>query len=92
MVGFNLFQGMSPPIDMDDDLVPMWQQSKIIHQGAEAIVISGNWMGAKAVLKIRNPRSYRHPDLDKRLTRQRLSVEVRVLIKLQSTSIPSPSI
>lgn len=83
---------MSPPIDMDDDLVPMWQQSKIIHQGAEAIVISGNWMGAKAVLKIRNPRSYRHPDLDKRLTRQRLSVEVRVLIKLQSTAIPSPSI
>ena len=83
---------MSPPIDMVDDLVPVWQQSKIIHQGAEAIVILGTWMGDKAILKIRNPRSYRHPDLDRRLIRQRLSVEVRVLIKLHSTGISCPKI
>ena len=83
---------MSPPIHMANELLPIWQQSKMLHQGAEAIVFSGHWMGEKAVLKIRNPRSYRHPDLDRRLTRQRLSVEVRVLTKLHSTNFSSPSI
>ena len=83
---------MSPPLHMVDQLVPMWQRSEILHQGAEAIVISGYWMGDKSVLKIRNPRSYRHPDLDRRLTRQRLSVEVRVLTKLHSTIISCPTL
>ena len=83
---------MSPPIHMGEELVPMWKQSEILHKGAEAVVISGYWMGAKAVLKIRNPRSYRHPDLDRRLTRQRLSVEVRVLKKLHSSELSCPSL
>jgi len=83
---------MSPPIHMGEESVPMWQQSEILHQGAEAIVISGYWMGVKAVLKMRNPRSYRHPDLDRRLTRQRLSVEVRVLDKLHSSELSCPSL
>ena len=77
---------------MVEELVPFWQPSKILHQGAEAIVTSGYWMGDKSVLKIRKPRSYRHPDLDRRLTRQRLSVEVRVLTKLHSTVISCPSL
>ncbi|MDC3281519.1 KEOPS complex kinase/ATPase Bud32 [Euryarchaeota archaeon] len=77
---------------MVEELVPMWRQSEILHQGAEAIVISGYWMGDKSVLKIRNPRSYRHPDLDRRLTRQRLSVEVRALTKLHSSTISCPSL
>ncbi len=77
---------------MDDESVPLWKPSKMIHQGAEATVFSGFWMGEKAILKKRNRRSYRHPDLDRRLTRQRLSVEVRVLKKLHSTKISSPSL
>jgi len=77
---------------MDDESVPLWKTSKMIHQGAEATVFSGYWMGDKAILKKRNLRSYRHPDLDRRLTRQRLSVEVRVLTKLHSTEISSPSL
>jgi Kae1-associated kinase Bud32 len=49
-------------------------------------------MGEKAIFKKRNHRSYRHPDLDRRLTRQRISVEVRVLRKLHSTTVSSPSL
>jgi Kae1-associated kinase Bud32 len=64
----------------------------MIHQGAEATVFSGYWMGEKAIFKKRNHRSYRHPDLDRRLTRQRISVEVRVLRKLHSTTVSSPSL
>tara|TARA_B100001996_G_scaffold380865_1_gene369151 strand:- start:639 stop:1316 length:678 start_codon:yes stop_codon:yes gene_type:complete len=83
---------MSPPVDMADEFAAMWIPSQILHRGAEAIVISGYWFGEKAVLKIRNPRSYRHPDLDRRLIRQRLSAEVRVLTKLHSTNLSSPSL
>ena len=77
---------------MGDESVPLWKPSQMIHQGAEATVFSGYWMGEKAIFKKRNHRSYRHPDLDRRLTRQRISVEVRVLKKLHSTTVSSPSL
>jgi len=77
---------------MGDESVPLWKPSQMIHQGAEATVFSGYWMGEKAIFKKRNHRSYRHPDLDRRLTRQRISVEVRVLRKLHSTTVSSPSL
>ena len=77
---------------MGDESVPLWKPSKMINQGAEATVFSGYWMGEKAIFKKRNHRSYRHPDLDRRLTRQRISVEVRVLRKLHSTTVSSPSL
>ncbi len=83
---------MSPRVHMTDGFATMWNPSEILHRGAEAIVISGYWLGEEAVLKVRNPRSYRHPDLDRRLIRQRLSAEVRVLNKLHSTTISSPSL
>jgi len=72
--------------------MPLWKTSKTLHQGAEATVFSGYWMGERAVLKKRNRRTYRHPDLDRRLIRQRLSVEVRVLTKLHSTKVGCPSL
>jgi len=72
--------------------MPLWKTSKTLHQGAEATVFSGYWMGERAVLKKRNRRTYRHPDLDRRLIRQRLSVEVRVLTKLHSTKVVCPSL
>ena len=70
--------------------IPMWMPEKTLHEGAEATVIAGSWLGKDAVLKMRRPRGYRHPDLDRSLTRQRLSVEARVLARLQSSEFPSP--
>ncbi len=77
---------------MADREIPLWKFNEIIHEGAEATVSGGSWMGKKAVLKSRRPRSYRHPDLDRRLTKQRLAVESRVLSRLSSEGFPSPSI
>ena len=70
----------------------MWEPLELLHEGAEATVTAGKWMGKPAVLKMRRPRSYRHPDLDRRLTRSRLSVEVRVLGRLQQSGFSSPSL
>jgi TP53 regulating kinase-like protein len=77
---------------MVGDAIPMWIADKVIHHGAEATVTSGSWLGRSAVLKMRTPRAYRHPDLDRRLTRKRLSVEARVLTKLYNSNIPTPSL
>ena len=72
--------------------IPMWMPEKTLHEGAEATVTAGSWLGKAAVLKMRRPRGYRHPDLDRSLTRQRLSVEARVLARLQSSEFPSPAL
>ena len=72
--------------------IPMWMPEKTLHEGAEATVTAGSWLGRPAVLKMRRPRGYRHPDLDRSLTRQRLSVEARVLARLQSSEFPSPAL
>ena len=70
----------------------MWEPIELLHEGAEATVTAGRWMGKPAVLKMRRVRGYRHPDLDRRLTRSRLSVEVRALGRLQQSGFPSPSL
>ncbi len=72
--------------------IPMWRPEKLLHEGAEATVSAGSWLGRQAVLKSRRPRGYRHPDLDRRLTRQRLAVEARVLSRLSSFGFPSPKL
>ena len=77
---------------MDEGAIPMWIEDTVLHIGAEATAISGSWMGRKAVLKKREPRAYRHPSLDRKLTRQRLAAEARILSRLQSIDFPSPSL
>tara|TARA_B000000437_G_scaffold37153_1_gene24900 strand:- start:72 stop:422 length:351 start_codon:yes stop_codon:yes gene_type:complete len=77
---------------MDEGAIPMWIEDTVLHIGAEATAIAGSWMGRKAVLKKREPRAYRHPSLDRKLTRQRLAAEARILSRLQSIDFPSPSL
>ena len=67
-----------------------WAGAEMLHQGAEAIVHAGTWMGEEAVLKQRQPRTWRHPDLDARLTKSRMSAEVRLLRRLHLAEIPVP--
>lgn len=64
----------------------------MIFRGAEAIVEKIDWQGFSAVSKIRNKRSYRHPDLEKRLVKERLRSESRIIERLLSDGISVPSI
>ncbi|MEC9477603.1 MAG: KEOPS complex kinase/ATPase Bud32 [Candidatus Thermoplasmatota archaeon] len=75
---------------MAEEATPMWIEDSVLHIGAEATAISGSWMGRDAVLKKREPRAYRHPSLDRKLTRQRLSAEARILSRLQNIDFSSP--
>ena len=72
--------------------IPRWKREVVRRGGAEATVTSGAWLGKKAVLKSRRARGYRHPDLDRRLTRQRLAAEARILSRLSSAGFPSPKL
>ena len=69
-----------------------WVGAEMLHQGAEAIVHAGTWMGQEAVLKQRQPREWRHPDLDARLTKSRMSAEVRLLRRLHLDGLPVPQL
>ena len=64
----------------------------MMFRGAEAIVESVKWNGLDAISKIRNPRSYRHPALEKRLVRERMRSEVRIIMKLISNGLAVPSL
>ena len=64
----------------------------MIFRGAEAIVEKIDWQGISAISKIRNPRSYRHPDLDKRLVTERLRSESRIIERLLSFGVTVPAL
>lgn len=68
----------------------LWKDEGRLHLGAEAEVRAGLWLGIAAVKKIRNERSWRHPDLDRALIRRRLEAECRCLRRLRSAGIMVP--
>ena len=69
-----------------------WVGAEMLHQGAEAVVHAGTWMDQEAILKQRQPRTWRHPDLDARLTKTRMSAEVRLLRRLHLEGLPVPEL
>lgn len=62
------------------------------HRGAEAVVTSGEWLDRPAVIKRRNPRRYRHPDLERRLVAERLRAEARLLERAGEAGLPVPAL
>ena len=65
---------------------------EVIFRGAEAVVEKIIWQGSSAISKIRNKRSYRHPDLEKRLVTERLRSESRVIERLLSDGVLVPAL
>ncbi|GAB1744520.1 hypothetical protein NU219Hw_g1791t1 [Hortaea werneckii] len=65
----------------------------LIAQGAESLLFRTVFLTPTqpAALKIRPRKTWRHPTLDKRLTRARILAEARVLVKLSGEGIASSS-
>ena len=59
---------------MDDSLV-------LIKQGAEAKLYSGYFHGKPCIVKERFVKTYRHPQLDQEISKERLKNEVRSLVR-----------
>ena len=65
-----------------------------ITQGAEALVYKTTFLTphTPVVVKYRPPKPYRHPTLDKRLTKTRLLAEARSLVKVKREGINVPGV
>lgn len=63
-----------------------------IAQGAEGVVYRVKFFGRSAIQKIRFPKLYRHPDLDRRLTSRRLVQEARALLRMRKEGLIVPSV
>ena len=61
---------------------------KLISQGAEAKIFQDK----KTIIKDRTPKSYRHPDLDKKIRTRRTKAESRILQKAKEAKINVPKI
>ena len=64
----------------------------LAERGAEAVVTACEWHGRPAVVKHRNRRSYRHPDLETRLVVERLRAEARLLERAAGAGLPVPAL
>ncbi|KAK5704804.1 serine/threonine-protein kinase bud32 [Elasticomyces elasticus] len=62
---------------------------ELIAQGAESLLYRTTFLSSSqpAALKVRPEKKWRHPTLDKRLTRARILAEARVLVKLSGEGI-----
>ncbi|KAK0258697.1 hypothetical protein B0A54_14055 [Friedmanniomyces endolithicus] len=73
------------PIPFNSSSEPL----ELIAQGAESLLYKTTFLSPSqpAALKIRPVKKWRHPTLDKRLTRARILAEARVLVKLSGEGI-----
>ncbi|CAG9463053.1 unnamed protein product [Pedinophyceae sp. YPF-701] len=63
----------------------------LISQGAEARVFATTLLGRRAIVKQRFKKKYRHPDLDARLTKQRLISEARSCARARKLGVRTPA-
>lgn len=66
----------------------------LITQGAEALLYQTTFFSTstQCALKYRPPKPYRHSILDKRLTRQRILAEARVLVRCKKDGVNVPGV
>lgn len=64
----------------------------LVQQGAEAKIYKCEFISRPSIVKQRFQKTYRHPELDRKLTQKRLTQEVRSLIRCRKIGIPTPAI
>ena len=84
----------SPPRYLPSTFANSTEAFTLITQGAEALLYRTTFLSpnTSCALKIRPPKTWRHPTLDKRLTRQRLLAEARVLVKCRKEGVNIPGV
>ncbi len=69
-----------------------WKGERVIAQGAEAVLEEGTYLGRQAVLKLRRPKGYRHPQLEETIRVSRTRTEARALRDARSSGIRTPAV
>ena len=60
--------------------------------GAEAIIKEGKFFGRRAIEKIRIPKGYRIPEIDRKLRKERTRKEARIMHSVKEIGVKSPVI
>jgi len=63
---------------------------RLIAKGAEADLVLMEWNGLTALAKRRNPKKYRHPELDRRMRRTRTKIEADIIHRAKLNGVPTP--
>ena len=63
-----------------------------LYRGAEAYLYKYNWLGMRALLKIRIPKEYRHHAIDNRLRGDRTATEVKAMYTALEVGVEVPTI
>ena len=64
----------------------------LFHEGAEARLYRGQWLGRPALFKVRVRKAYRHPGLDGRLRALRNRAEARLLVAAVQAGVRVPTL
>ncbi|ODN02841.1 TP53-regulating kinase [Orchesella cincta] len=65
---------------------------QLFKQGAEARLFTGSFFGRKTIIKERFSKKYRHPELDERLTKERMRAELKGLMRCKNIGIWTPAV
>jgi TP53 regulating kinase-like protein len=68
----------------------MAAKNVLFQQGAEAKIYSSTLLSKPVIVKERFKKAYRHPFLDEKLTRRRISQEVRSMARCRKAGISTP--
>lgn len=68
------------------------KDSELIAQGAEARLYKGLYLGKACLMKERFVKNYRHPELDARLTKDRIRAEARAIVRAKAAGIATPAL
>jgi TP53 regulating kinase-like protein len=63
---------------------------RLIAKGAEADLVLMEWNGLTALAKRRNPKKYRHPELDRRMRMTRTKIEADIIHRAKLNGVPTP--
>ncbi|XP_066932383.1 EKC/KEOPS complex subunit TP53RK-like [Clytia hemisphaerica] len=63
---------------------------KLFKQGAEARLYKADFLGKKVIIKERFQKTYRHPQLDLKLTQKRTLQEARAILRCRKAGISTP--
>lgn len=68
------------------------EELKLIKRGAEALIYETYFLGIHAILKKRISKSYRHPELDKKINSTRTLLEAKLIYSALEAGVNAPAI
>jgi TP53 regulating kinase-like protein len=74
------------------DTIDKINQTKLLKKGAEASLFVAVWHGRKAVIKVRVPKRYRPPELDKQIRSYRTVHEPQLMHEAKTAGVATPLI